>query len=85
MRRLVGEGELAGIVGFDQGDGHGVQHVEHASFQAVDLALGLEQQVLELPHLEVLQRGHDAADNRQEQQDGGGNAQDRDQITLSLQ
>ncbi len=85
VRGLVGEGELAGIVGLDQGDGHGVEHVEHAPFQCIDLALGLEQEVLELPHLKMLQRGDHAADKRQEQQDGGGNAQDRDQITLSLQ
>ncbi len=79
---LVGEGELAGRIGFDQGDRDGVEHVEHATFQRVDLALGLEQKILELTDLERFQRGDDAAGQSEKQQDRGGKAENKDQVPL---
>ncbi len=42
VRRAVGKGELAADIGFDQSHRHGVEHIEHAAFQCIDLAFGLE-------------------------------------------
>ena len=84
MRRLIGKGEFAGIVGFNQGHRHRIQDMEHAAFQLINLAIGLVQKALEFAHLEDVDDGNYAGHDRQYQQDCARDAQDGHKIRIVL-